>query len=61
MIYYLLKYLFKNKKQHNYDYDFRRETPNDVVVIKNESPNSKTWEEIIQTEGSVIGTSSVRR
>lgn len=38
-----------------------RETPNDVVVIKNESPNAKTWEQISQTEGSVIGTSSVRR
>ena len=48
-------------KNDNHNYDFRRETPNDVVVIKNESPNAKTWEQISQTEGSVIGTSSVRR
>ena len=59
----LHKYLpgIQKIKNDNHNYDFRRETSNDVVVIKNESPNSKTWQEIIQTEGSVIGTSSVRR
>ena len=34
--------------------------PNDVIVIK-EGENQKTWIEISQSKGSVIGTSSVRR
>lgn len=37
----------------------RREMPGDVVVIAQNS--TKTWEDIVATEGSVIGTSSVRR
>lgn len=38
----------------------RRVSPADVIVIKSNS-NFKTWEELVQVPGSVIGTSSVRR
>ena len=39
---------------------FRRVSPDDVIVLK-ENSKFATWEELVKVPGSVIGTSSVRR